>query len=85
MLIFDDNRSFKDILKLFLDIGISLTSSPLKETRQNIKLTGTFLSDKGITFCVYNFFCCRLGMKGEKWDLILVAIDFHFYGLQYLT
>ena len=64
MLIYDDNRCFEDILKLYLDIlklKIYLRWDQYNffsclEGDRTTKLTGTFLSEKGMTFCGYNFF-----------------------------
>ena len=87
MLIYDDNRCFKDILNLFLDILkyenilkvgsvklLQLGRRPDKTT----KLTGTFLSEKGMTFCVYNFLleawneCGKVGFNtGYYWYSLL--------------
>ena len=81
MLIYDDNRSFEDILKLFPDILkyenifevgsvklLQLGRRPDKTT----KLTGTFLSEQGMTFCVYHFLLEALNEIGIQYWLVLI-------------
>ena len=62
MLIYDDNRSFEDISKLFLDIlkyinifevGSVYLLQLGRRPEKNNQID--FLSEMGMTFCVYNF------------------------------
>ena len=96
LLIFGDNRTFEDILKLVCGIlkkkknlfQVKLVQ-PLKLGKtldKTTKLTGPFLC---INFFFGGFefilFCWRFLIKVEKGDLIQVAIYIYFYDLRTLT